>query len=188
MIQPWAAAGAHETFKMRGTHTYTLLKAAHERHKIQSTEQSDGCLMGPPKNQAAAESLWLINSTLEYLCFLVWILKQRHLFMLQRCCVSVDSRTQMLFMLLVLHNERNVIIPTSFCADLSFFFIFTWKGSFQVTLACPLFYKPPHPSSAAPSLGYGTRRCRCSRTRPSWRWEPRRIAETEHRHEAAASS
>lgn len=53
----------------------------------------------------------------------------------------------------------------------------TSRGSSPTIWACPLSCRRHRPSSAAPSLGCGRRRCRCSWTQPSWRWEPRRIAD-----------
>lgn len=54
---------------------------------------------------------------------------------------------------------------------------FTWTGSSPTTWAYLLSYRGRRLSSVVPSHECEKRRCRCSQRWPSWRWEPRRIAE-----------
>lgn len=53
----------------------------------------------------------------------------------------------------------------------------TWRGSSPTSGACPPSYRRRHLASAAPSPECATRRCRCSRTRLSWRWGLRTLAD-----------
>lgn len=54
---------------------------------------------------------------------------------------------------------------------------FTWRGSSPTIGACPPSYRRRRLASVAPSPECATRRCRCSRTRPSWRWGLRTLAD-----------